>query len=267
MPILSVFSTGMETSVPLGFENQGIFHEGTRFVSRWKLEINGVSPLLLSSNVREDNDFLVVDLANPPLITAEDKAISQGTVHLVRTSFLWEGDCFERIEISNFALKPIAICLEISFGADYVDLFEIRGTPRVRHGKTRNPIVEKNQVTLAYEGIDGVMRHTRFRFAAPPEEISAGRAVFRIELQPQEEKRIDSRMSFFAEEKTLHVVDFDKAFARMQAAYENYRGGMPALETSNPQFNDWINQSRADLHLLLTRTEEGLYPYAGIPWV
>jgi hypothetical protein len=37
---------------PLGFENQGVFHEGTRFLSKWKLGINDVSPLLLSSNVK-----------------------------------------------------------------------------------------------------------------------------------------------------------------------------------------------------------------------
>src|SRR3954467_12205339 len=52
---------------PLGFENQGVFHEGTRFVSKWKLGLSGTSPLLLSSNVKEDNDFLVVDLTNPVL--------------------------------------------------------------------------------------------------------------------------------------------------------------------------------------------------------
>src|SRR4051812_36206561 len=52
---------------PLGFENQGIFHEGTRFLSRWKIGLSGKSPLLLSSTVKEDNDFLVVDLTNPVL--------------------------------------------------------------------------------------------------------------------------------------------------------------------------------------------------------
>src|SRR5690606_21026164 len=52
---------------PLGFEVQGLFHEGTRFLSRMKLEINGESPLLLSSNVKEDNDFFVADLTNPDL--------------------------------------------------------------------------------------------------------------------------------------------------------------------------------------------------------
>src|SRR5215510_4857057 len=75
---------------PLGFESQGVFHEGTRFVSRWKLAVNGTSPLLLSSTVKEDNDFLVVDLTNPILKVGENHDIPHGSLHLVRTIFLWD---------------------------------------------------------------------------------------------------------------------------------------------------------------------------------
>ena len=38
------------------------------------------------------------------------------------------------------------------------------------------------------------------------------------------------------------------------------------VETSNGQFNEWIARSEADLHMMLTETEQGLYPHAGIPW-
>jgi len=38
------------------------------------------------------------------------------------------------------------------------------------------------------------------------------------------------------------------------------------LISSNEQFEDWLVQSRADLHMLLSRTDVGWYPYAGIPW-
>lgn len=251
---------------PLGFENQGVFHEGTRFVSRWKLTINGSSPLLLSSNVKEDNDFLVVDLTNPIMNLGRENVIHHGTIHLVRTTFLWGGDCFERIEVSNFALKPVTLTVELAFQADYMDLFEIRGNFRQRRGTLRQPVVGTDKVILSYVGIDNVVRQTRFHFATTPQEISSERAVFQLDLKPQEQRHLDSRMSFFAEENLLHEEDFDGAFKKVHAAYEGYRTDMPAVETSNPQFNDWIHQSRADLHLLLTKTPEGLYPYAGIPW-
>ena len=122
---------------PLGFENQGIFHEGTRFLSRWKLLVNGTSPLLLSSNVREENDFLIVDLTNPPLPFPDGTMVQQGTIHFERTIFLLDHNCFERIEISNFGLDPVALIVGLEFTADYVDLFEIRGNARTRDWRAR----------------------------------------------------------------------------------------------------------------------------------
>ena len=116
---------------PLGFENQGVFHEGTRFLSKWKLGLNQSSPLLLSSNVKEDNDFLAVDLTNPVLLNGEH-SLPHGVIHLVRTAFLWNGEFFERVEVSSFASEPVSLLLELEFAADFVDLFELRGINRKR---------------------------------------------------------------------------------------------------------------------------------------
>ena len=38
------------------------------------------------------------------------------------------------------------------------------------------------------------------------------------------------------------------------------------ITTSNEQFNDWLNRSCADLHMMVTQTPDGPYPYAGVPW-
>src|SRR5437899_9725324 len=45
--------------------SQGLYHEGTRFLSRFQLTINGGRPLLLRSTAKADNFFLHVDLTNP----------------------------------------------------------------------------------------------------------------------------------------------------------------------------------------------------------
>src|SRR5947207_262310 len=45
----------------------GLFHNDTRFLSRMELLINGMQPLLLGSNVRDDNTLLAIDLTNPDI--------------------------------------------------------------------------------------------------------------------------------------------------------------------------------------------------------
>src|SRR5687767_631206 len=57
--------------LPLGLGEQGVYHEGTRFLSRFSLYVDHRRPLLLSSTVLESNDLLTVDLTNPDLELAD----------------------------------------------------------------------------------------------------------------------------------------------------------------------------------------------------
>src|SRR5258708_27593540 len=43
----------------------GLFHADTRYLSRLELLLNGLQPLLLGSNLRDDNAWLTVDQTNP----------------------------------------------------------------------------------------------------------------------------------------------------------------------------------------------------------
>ena len=52
---------------PVGRGTQGLYHEGTRFLSRQELFLDNDRPMLLSSTVKEDNALLAVDMTNPDL--------------------------------------------------------------------------------------------------------------------------------------------------------------------------------------------------------
>lgn len=45
--------------------SDGFYYCDTRFLSHLELRVNGMQPLLLGGNVRDDNAFLSVDITNP----------------------------------------------------------------------------------------------------------------------------------------------------------------------------------------------------------
>ncbi len=102
--------------------SQGLYHEGTRFLSRFELTLNGERPLLLSSTVKEKNVLLNVDLMNPDMTHEGQVEVTRGALHVSRTRFLWQGRCFERLRIHNYSLLPIPVRLSISVDADFADL-------------------------------------------------------------------------------------------------------------------------------------------------
>jgi glycogen debranching enzyme len=59
---------------------------------------------------------------------------------------------------------------------------------------------------------------------------------------------------------------YEHSLAKAFSAIRKARGRDCQIHTSNEQFNDWLNRSSADLHMLISKTPEGLYPYAGVPW-
>ena len=124
----------------IGLGQQGLYHEGTRYLSRFRLRLNGHSPLLLSSRVKDDNDFFGADLTNPDIPLDEDHVLAHDLVHLFRARFLWEATWHERIRLWNYSRGPVHVSLTFDVDADFADIFEVRGTPRERRGARLEPL-------------------------------------------------------------------------------------------------------------------------------
>jgi glycogen debranching enzyme len=246
---------------------EGIYYRGTRFLSCLKLSLLNNRPLLLSSSVRNDNVLMAVDMTNPDIFGAGHLLLERGTLHIYRRQFLWKDCLYLSLTVRNFALTPVEIGFALDFGADFVDIFEVRGEHRERRGALKEPRIHNRTrgVELEYEGLDAVLRRTVI-LADPPAEVTLpSRLHFTVQLPPGKEQGLEFTFGFEIANQTSMRSEFSQGLEAASARAKSI-GMRPRIATSNEQFDAWIERSRADLDMLLTEGPSGLYPYAGVPW-
>jgi glycogen debranching enzyme len=248
-----------------GLSLGGLYHKGTRYLSSLEVRFGTERPLFLSSAVREDNACIAADLANVDVLERDVITIPRGTLHLSRMLVLWDGVLHQRITLRNYGVVPVTVPLVCAYGADYRDIFEVRGTRRARRGEPLPPSVDRSGVTLGYRGLDKRVRRTRITFARAPSRLTSSGAVFECALAPQSEMTLLASVSC-DEETPRTVVAFQAAVDASAAALRAARAEACEIVTSNQQFNEWIERSAADLAMMITHTPNGPYPYAGVPW-
>jgi glycogen debranching enzyme len=230
----------------------GIYHRDTRFISRFVLRVDGARPLLVRSSITHDNSILTVELSGSEV------------VRIRRTRFLWQATFYERVCIQNCARTPISLSLDFEFDADFSDLFEVRGVRRPRRGRQFPVRTSDSQIEFAYQGLDRQLRRTIIAFEPTPSELAEKRATFRFQLEAEVETTAD--IAIRCSPGTGSLLSFDDARAKVQAAADAIKAKEAEIVSSNKQFAAWWNRSVADLHMMLTETPHGLYPYAGLPW-
>lgn len=243
----------------------GFFHNDTRILSKLRLSMGGKLPWLLGGAVSHDNVFFTANLTNQPLPPLGGKAIPEGVVHLERQRLLWEDRLFEQLTFTNFGRTPIELPVTLSFGADFRDMFEVRGKDRPVRGALADPTVQDGGILFSYTGLDGVTRRTVIAFSQPPTTLTSAHATWKLPVPD-------------AETVTLYVEvgvtpgpmpsreRFRAAAARSRWSNCNKRRRGARPMSSHRLFNEWLERSQADLALLTTQLPTGPYPYAGIPW-
>jgi glycogen debranching enzyme len=243
---------------------EGIYFNDTRFLSWHELRFEGKRPLLLSSVVQDDNAALSVHLANPDVHAEDSILLPRDTISIERTTFLWQAVCYERIGFCNHASDRQRFRVDIGFGADFHDLFEIRGSPRKKRGALSGLITQKG-VEFHYKGIDGVSRKTELTFSPPPLDLEMTRATFEFDLAAKSSGSLF--VSILCQDQNQpKSVDFSLAFRRRRRDIRAKTSGIAKVEGSNELFNEVCGRATSDLYMLIGRTSHGLYPYAGIPW-
>jgi glycogen debranching enzyme len=248
-----------------GLGEEGIYHRGTRHLSGLQLRLAGHRPMLLGSTARSDNSRLAFDLTNTDLGSGE-QFLPHSSVHLSRSKVLWNGVCHERIVARSFVQNPVRLLLTLAYQADFADIFEVRGLRRPTRGRRLPTIISARGAMLRYVGLDGVVRRTRLGFSVPPMTIDDRACTFQLDLKDARATTIDLSIACEAGARRGSVGGFERAAAKGMGHMEHVTRGSARVSSSNALFDEWIGRSTADLAMLTSQIDEGLYPYAGVPW-
>ena len=250
-----------------GDPSQGLYSQGTRFLSHQALKLDGKRLLLLSSDITQDNHLVTVDMTNPDLFFESEPMIPRGALHIFRSKVLWESRCYEKYRFKNFGLRSATFLFQFIFDADFIDIFEIRGMNRHRRGKYNPPQISDKMLEFSYLGLDDILRLTRINFSEQPEKIHDNGADYRIQLGVNEETELEVVVSCLSGNSELNpLTSYEKAyFGSADVLKKTAQGGCSIL-TSNDQFNVLLERALSDLRMLMTDEKGIRYPAAGVPW-
>src|SRR5581483_2792678 len=112
--------------------------------------------------------------------------------------------------------------------------------------------------------LDGIERETRIRFDPMPESFDEHGARYHLRLGRGERCNLFLTIGFDAEPLRPRYY-----FAQLRLARRVRRTMVsltPEIDSSSSGFNEVVARAKADVAMLVTDTEQGPYPYAGIPW-
>jgi glycogen debranching enzyme len=279
--------------------SMGLFCHDTRFLSRLELQIEGRSPVLLSSTA-EKGFALSVLCTNPRVdggaLSEEhqeaERSQSEGqseddkppysllradTIGLAREIAL-NGALFEEIDVSNYSTHAIRFELSLSFDADFVDLFEVRGYGRGRKGqllhhlpKEETERSEIQELILAYKGLDGSIMQSHIEFLhRQPNYLKGHTAIWQLELESHETLKLGYRLRLLTNTRSTSIVSAPATLGQAKAAesheQKEWQQHVTQVRSDKTTVNGVIERAEQDVYLLRQSFGKGKVLSAGVPW-
>ncbi|MBD1858192.1 MULTISPECIES: amylo-alpha-1,6-glucosidase [Leptolyngbya] len=265
----------------------GLFCHDTRFLNRLEFQIDGRPPILLSSTA--EKGFVLSVLCTNPRI---DDRIPAETIGIKRELVL-NGGLFEEIEIANYSTEPIEFELSLSFDADFIDLFEVRGFDRSQRGtllrhvpvEMTKPVEEVEsdpdsfeapetaqvELTLAYQGLDGSVLESRIDFVHhQPHFLKGYTALWQLKLQPHETQKFGYRLQPLSNGRPVSRVSTPMTLSQAKAAElseeQHWRQQVTQIRSDKNTFNRVIERAEQDVYLLRQTFGRNKALSAGVPW-
>jgi glycogen debranching enzyme len=251
--------------IPSTNQPHGLFLQDTRFLSQWRLTVDGRTPEVLSTD--DVNYFWAQFFLAPPAESPYD----QGTFSIMRKR--WVGDGFhEDLIVLNHAAEPLELDLHLEAAADFADLFEVKDALDKKGEHYRSD--SDGMLVLGYRR-ERFVRETWISATAPEVEMTHDGLRFRIHVEPQGEWTtcldVAAARHAFADVTPTVKYDHVDTDARPNMGYtlEEWIESAPKLDT------DWRSLERTYERSLIDLAALRFYPpilpgmalpAAGLPW-
>ena len=258
----------------VGDETSGFFAFDTRFLSRFRLTINGERPLLLSAAKVEY--FSAAFYLRNPLAGG----LPQDTLSVARRRFVGEG-MQDRILIRNEGMHPISFTVGIEFASDFADILSVKEHDFALGDPLKAPPLpppappeydeSENQFLLTDP--DGGQARTQIVFSQRG-DVGNDSITFPIELGARQtwELQVAVVATLDGERVAPRLVErrFGDELLHVRESLAAWRLRVPQLRAGWDDLSHSYNQSVADLAALRMRSSVspvlGSLPAAGMPW-
>jgi len=255
---------------PAGARDLGLFHDDTRHLSYLELFVSGGPPVVLSSET-SGAATAQIDL------TLTDREFGgflddpQNFLH-IRRKHLLDGALVEQIVLTNHLRRPVELWLELRMGADFADVFEVRGARRFARGRILAPEGSGDRLVFGYDGVDGNIYRTVVRMNPEPTRMDAIGPRWELRLLPGEATFLDVVIEprrGAAEDPV--IVPFAERRQKLTREHEGFVASATRISCSNVAFDAALQHDLEDIDALrLSIEREGGPPLgilgAGIPW-
>lgn len=260
--------TNREGNVPQGNVNGlGLYYRDTRYLSAYELVIEGITPIYLLSTGRE-RFSLLQELTNPDLITQSGQHVPRQVIRIQRQRVIGP-DLWEEINLANFHDIPLQLQLALTFGADFADMFTIRGLVNPPRGKLYPATWDEHgALVFRYDGLDHLTRLTRITFDPPPTSTAGELAEYLLALPARGRgPTIRLRVSLTpGPQGSVPSLSVPTLVEQRSKKYQEWLQSQVGISSDNPAFDDVVHRARFDLRLLASELDQNSYPAAGVPW-
>ncbi len=246
-------------------EPEGLFHNDTRFLSKWKLTVDGTSPAVLST---DDVQYFAAQFFLAP---SSGTIYVDSSISIIRKRFVGRG-FHEDVDVLNHGSKEVDLEVRIEAAADFADLFEVKDALS-KKGQLYHK-VERGKLVLGYRR-EGFVRETWITATAPETESDESGLTFRLHLDPHAEWAtcLDVITALDGLEQPHHTVKYghgeDRARPNMELTLEEWMEEAPTLSSNWDHLDRTYARSLVDLAALryfpLLLPGEAM-PAAGLPW-